>query len=115
MHLAYGWHRTPLHLDRNHNYIPEELEDMLRRHQAPHWLIVEGGPIRLILPSWVTLACRVVCLDHNAYALVDDDGFVVDMARRELAIEAHMRADSSSDDESVTSNEDMVYEREVYM
>lgn len=116
MHLAYGWHKRVLLMSRSVNYTVEELEALLHRRAGPHWLVVEGTAIRLERPDWVTLACRAVALDHNAYTVIPDDGFARDMARRERAAVDHMLAESSSDEEgSVTSAEDMVYEREAYI
>ena len=114
MHLAFSWQKLRVPLSNSYNYTPEELEHILHRHTYPYWLVVEGTAIRLE-QACVALACRVMSLDHNAYTLVEDDGFQQDMAGRERAVTEHMLEDSSSDEESVTSTEDMVFEREVYM
>ena len=115
MHLAFDWRKLRLRLSVAHNYLPEEMESLLRRHSSPYWLVVEGTAIRLERPDWVSLACRIASADHNAYTRVEDDGFAEDFFRSEEAARAHMRAESSSDDDSVTSAEDMVFEREVYL
>ena len=115
MHLAFDWRKIHLPLSIAHNYLPEEIENLLRRHSSPYWLVVEDTHIRLERPDWVALACRIASIDHNAYTMVDNDGFAEEVFRSEEAARAHMLAESSSDDDSVTSAEDLVYEREAYI
>lgn len=127
MKLCFGWQRRPVRLSATAHIIPEALLAGLSRYVGPPesrlrgvrpvWLDVEGTHI-LIPPGAFWFACQAAAAYHNAvaYNVPEDDGFEADMRQREAYIQSRIDAEpsESSDNDSVTSAEDLVYDQFFY-
>ena len=127
MRLCFGWQRRPVPLSATTRVLPEQLHARLLRYVGPPdspfrythpvFLDVEGTYLR-VPPGAFWFACQAAAVYHNAIARDAplDDGFEADMRQREAAIQARLEAEPSepSDDDSVTSAEDLVYDNFFY-
>ena len=98
-------------------YLPDELHQHCNRVSGPFWFKVEDKYIQILTESSLKLACEAVSAYHDSicYNIPVDDGFAEETIRMEAAARAHMEAESSDEDEYVTSDEDMEYPTEVYI
>lgn len=119
INLHYGHSRTALFLSSTRRYLPDELLSMMQDRYAPYWLWVENAWISLPTQEALWVGCQAAAAYHSylAYNAPLPDGFEEDMAEREASVQARMEASSSSDsdEEYVTSDEDMDYPTEFYI
>jgi hypothetical protein len=117
MLLSHTWARRPIPLSSTRHYHPEEVEAKRRRHTGPHWLTVEGTHIPLDSPDDMSLACRAVSAYHNyvAYNVPPDDGFAREVLVLEAKWQQHMEESSSDEEDGVYSDDDQVFDKEVYL
>lgn len=116
MHLEHGPNRRVIPLQGTQRYRPEEVCALMAGVTRPIWIVLAGQRMRLSTVSTRRLAATLVSVYHNDLVdLPPDDGWAEDTARAEEEARAHMEAESSSDEEYVTSDEDLVYEHEVYI
>lgn len=115
MKLHYSWSKRAFRLSSTTRAIPEQLLARAERVSGPYWISVEGVYHRVLRGSQLALACEIVASYHNSvsYNAPVDDGFARDMEQRELRLLLEPPVESDTD--SVTSAEDMVYDREFYI
>ena len=115
MKLHYSWSKRAFRLSSTTRAIPEQLLARAERVSGPYWISVEGVYHRVLRGSQLALACEIVASYHNsvAYNAPVDDGFARDMEQRELRLILEPPVESDTD--SVTSADDMVYDREFYI
>jgi hypothetical protein len=119
--LRHSLNHLLIPLSRSYRYLPEEILSMLPRFLPPYWLYVDGTSIALPSCDAQWVACQAVSAYHNGVVTTvpPDDGFASDMAEREAQVRAHLENQSGSDTadsaDYVTSDEDLVYEREFYL
>ena len=121
MRLLHGTSRVALVLLGTRRYYPEQLIQWMLNQRKPYFLEVDGERISVDPDRELWVACQAVAAEHNAcagrYAPVDD-GFEQEMLGLEERARAHMEDPAESEDSqdsAVHSEDDMVYEREVYM
>ena len=116
MHLEHGFIHRRISLFATRRYRPEEVLVLMRGVTPPIWLVFCSHRVLLSSTDARSLAAELVAIYHNDLVdLPPDDGWAEDTARAEEEARAHMEAESSSDEEYVTSDEDLVYEREFYI
>jgi hypothetical protein len=127
MRLCFGWARRPVQLSITSRVLPEYLSarllrfvgptDSQLRHTRPVFLEIEGTYLR-IPPGAFWFACQAAAIYHNAlaYDAPSDDGFQAEMQQIEAEVQARIDAEptESSDNDSVTSAEDLVYDNFFY-
>lgn len=113
--IAHGWNRRPFDMSATRTYLPEEVMEWAENVCMPYWVLVDSQAIMFASES-LALMCEIVSTCHNsiAYNAQPDDGFTDLMQSIQDEVAEHMEAESSSDDEYVTSDEDLVYEEQAY-
>ena len=114
MRLMYSNRYHVLPVDTSRALIPEELVDMMLSRRGPYFVEVEGKKIRVTPGTAMNLACEIFAAYHAPSAL-DDDGFQSHTERFEQSMTQRLLTDpSSSDSESVSSSDDLVYDNQCY-
>jgi hypothetical protein len=119
MQLHVTWQKIDVGMSATRGCHADELLARVRLCSPPYWLSVEGTFIRLSSRGELWVACQAVAAEHNAiaYNVPEDDGFAQEIADIEARVQAHLEDPAESEDsgDSVSSSEDMVYERCVYI
>ena len=115
MQLLYGWGKQALLLSGQCRYTPEFIFEQIQTKRRPYWVRIEGECIQ-ISAEGLWLAVQLVTMYHNALVVHSDDGFSARIQEAEERVQAHLDdPNDSSEDDIVTSEDDMVYEREAYI
>ena len=119
MQLHATWRQIDVGMSATRGVHADELLERIRLCSPPYWLSVEGTFIRLPCHHELLLACRVVAAEHNAiaYNMPEDDGFAQEIADIEARVQAHLEDPAESDEsgDSVSSSEDMIFEKYCYI
>ena len=110
MHVVHGWQKRTLPLQGTRYYYPEEVLAMFRRVSKPLWLVVGDTHIPIHERNQ-SFAAEAVAAYHNDLCQVPepDTAWAQDTQRAEAEAQAHMEAESSDDEDYVTSEEDIDY------
>lgn len=114
MKFLRGWGGHEVKLNTARVLLPEEVMEKLTEKAGPYWINVEGKRIRVFPGSCMQLAAEIFTAYHGAYA-TESDGFQEHTARYERLLQEQLdAASSSSDNDTVTSAEDLVFEDQAY-
>ena len=119
MQLHATWRQIDVGMSATRGVHADELLERIRLCSPPYWLSVEGTFIRLSSRGELWVACQAVAAEHNAiaYNVPEDDGFAQEIADIEARVQAHLEDPAESEDSggSVSSSEDMIFEKYCYI